>query len=159
MKTVTTRLSLLLKAIFSCLIESLVIASVSSVVVSVVKFVANENAANRSVSLNSPRLTRRPFLRDVNTDLISYIKLLPHLPIDLTKTHRARVDVSASVAFAPRWNRIETLSKESNNRTRVKRGNKIRPVSLRVGICARFSDCCSEDVESGFATFFISSYK
>lgn len=140
---------------------SLVIASVSSVVVSVVKsFVANESAANRSVSLNSPRLTRPPLLRDVNTDLISCIKLLPHLLIDLTKTHRARVDVSASVAFAPRWNRIETLSKESNNRTRVKRGNKIRPVSLRVGICARFSDCCSEDVESGFAmTFFISSYK
>ena len=135
---------------------SLVIASVSSVVVSVVKsFVANESAANRSVSLNSPRLTRRPLLRDVNTDLISYIKLLPHLPIDLTKTHRARVDVSASVAFAPRWNRIETLSKGSNNRTRARRGNKIWPVSLCVGVCARFSDCCLEDV-GGFVTFFIS---
>jgi len=139
---------------------SLVIASVSSVVVSVVKsFVANESAANRSVSLNSPRLTRPPLLRDVNTDLISCIKLLPHLLIDLTKTHRARVDVSASVAFAPRWNRIETLSKESNNRTRVKRGNKIRPVLLRVGVFSTFSGS-REDVESGFAmTFFISSYK
>ena len=128
----------------------------SSVVVSVVKsFVANESAANRSVSLNSPRLTRPPLVRDVNTDLISCIKLLPHLLIDLTKTHRARVDVYASVAFAPLENRIEILSKESNNRTRARRGNKIWPVSLCVGVCARFSDCCLEDV-GGFVTFFIS---
>jgi len=114
-----------------------VIASSSSVVV--VKFVANESAANRSVSLNSPRLTRRPLLRDVSTDLISYIKLLPHPRFDRVTTHRARVDVSASVAFAPRSIRIGTLSKGSNNRTRVRRGNKIQTVSLCVGVFLTFS--------------------
>ena len=117
-------------------IESLV---TSSVVVSVANQVANESAANRSVSLNSPRLTRRPLLRDVSTDLISYIKLLPHPRFDRVTTHRARVDVSASVAFAPRSNRIETLSKGSNNRTRVRRGNKIQTVSLCVGVFLTFS--------------------
>jgi len=68
----------------------------------------NESAANRSVSSNFPL----PLACRANTDLISYTRSPPHLPIYRVNSRRADEDEGASVSLESQPSRTETLSKE-----------------------------------------------